>query len=636
VFCFRLIDQVRLCAVAAGVFCTQAGATDYYVDAEQGSDDASGVQQVADGANGPWRSLARINTASIRPGDRILLKCGAIWNEAPTLTLKGTAEAPVTLGAYGECTGRRPEIRPMSNVVRAEDFREETTGWSAPLGILPGMVFSPNAVIPRARFPVQGWLGLKRGKGTVRIAQTDLPVGANIVGADWVVRTNDYTIEVRRLYGLSPQGEATIAKPFAFPPLEGMGYYLEGQPWMLRHGGGWAYDVGTRRLYVHNRPAETLGVNTSLASLTLAQPEHVRIQGLGIRFSPGVGVEIVGGRDVELNDLDIADVGLAFVRTRNTDDIRVTKLAARRSQQDGVAIFGGSSASVTDSQIVEVGTSPSPRKSIAAVLIDSSSSAVVARNRIDRTGYAAIMFGRNAVVERNAITQACMALSDCGAIYTSGANKKYGFYASRVSDNLISDVPGNVEGTPGKAALTAGVYLDDEARGIEVSENFIERAQRGIFSKATASVIARNTLFDNIYGVRLGPTGAHADGPDATQVEDNFIISKPGQMPFLVSAADTGESVPLIRNRLRSLPGALASQIWRGPMRQASPEVARSVGIGRAFSLVNTSQERQSFTCPSLPKAECTGLRLPDGAYVHWPVELMPGKAVVIDGPVRP
>lgn len=634
-FCLRLIDQARLCAVAAGVFCLQAGATDYYIDAEQGSDDASGLQQVADGANGPWRSLARINAASIRPGDRILLKCGAIWNEAPTLTLKGTAEAPVILGVYGECTGRRPEIRPMSNAVRAEDFREEAAGWSAPLGILPGMVFSPNAVIPPARFPTQGWLGLKLWKGMARIAPTDLPAGANIVGADWVVRTNDYTIEVRRLYGLSPQGEATIAKPFAFPPLAGAGYYLEGQPWMLRHGGGWAYDAGARRLYVQNRPTEALGVNTSLASLTLEQPEHVRIQGLGIRFSPSVGVEIVGGRDVELNDLDIADVGLAFVRTRNTDDVRVTKLAARRSQQDGVALFGGSSASVTDSQIVEVGISLNPRKSIAAVLIDSSSSAVVARNRIDRTGYAAIMFGRNAVVERNVITHACMALSDCGAIYTSGANKKYGFYASRVSGNLISDVPGNVEGSPGEVALTAGVYLDDEARGIEVSENFIEKAQRGIFSKATASVIARNILFDNVYGVRLVPTGAYAGGPDATQVEDNFIVSKPGQMPFLVSAADTGESVSLIHNQLRSLSGALASQVWHGSVKQANPEVAPSVGIGRAFSLVNISQERKSFTCP-LPKAECTSLRLSDGAYTHWPVELMPGKAVVISGPVRP
>lgn len=633
--CCRITDPAWLTALLVCAVVGQAGAADYYVDAELGNDEYAGSQARLNAGGGPWRSLGRLNTAAIQPGDRILLKCGAVWDESPTLKLKGTVEAPITIATYGDCAGKRPLLRPTSAVLPPESFRAESVGWSAPLASLSGMVFSPDAAFPRARFPAQGWLRLESQEGNARIAPADFPVAvATLVGADWIVRTNDYTVESRRLYGFDSHGDALVAKPFAFKPVPAAGYYLEGQPWMLSVSMGWAYDPAGKRLYVQQRPLAAVGVNASSAGLTLLQSEHVRIVGLAIRFISGVGVDISGGHDIELHDLDIADVGTAFVRARNADGVRVTKLAARRSQHDGVTIFGGAGAAVMDGLIEDVGVSDNLRKSIAAILIDSANSAVVARNRIARTGYAAIMFGRSAVVEANVITQACLKLADCGAIYTSGANKKYGYYASRVSGNLISDVPGDLSGALSKAALTAGIYLDDESRGIEVVDNFVEKTQRGIFSKATLSVIARNTLFDNEYGVRLGHTGAYGEGTHATQVEDNFILSRSGQMPFSIIAEAHGKSVVLLRNRVRSMSGALPSQVWHGAVRQTNPQVLDSGTVGRAFSLSNTTEVRKSYPCP-LPKSECSSLQRSDGKPVRWPVDLLPGQAVVLSGPER-
>lgn len=611
-------------------------AVNYYVDAELGHDEYSGTQTVTLNGNGPWRTLARINTAAIQPGDRILLRCGATWDETPTLKLKGTAEAPVVIATYGDCEGKRPLIRPMSSVLPQESFRAESIGWSAPLHAPPGMVFSPDAVIPIARFPARGWLGLKSADGMARIAPADLPVAAaRLVGADWIVRTNDYTVEARRLYGLGPHGASIIAKPFAFQPGAGAGYYLEGLPWMLNGSEGWAYDVSNRRLFVRQRPTAPLGVNVSAAGLTLVQPEYVRIQGLAIRFVAGVGVDISGGRDVELHDLDIADVGVAFVRTLDVDNVRVVKLAARRSQQDGVTIYRGSSIWVMDSVIEDVGVSDNPRKSIAAILIDSSSGAMVARNRIAHTGYVAIMFGRNSVVEANVITQACLKLADCGAIYTSGANKKYGHYASRVTGNLISDVPGGLGGALSKTALTAGIYLDDESRGIEVADNFVEKAQRGIFSKAAASRITGNTLFDNLYGVMLYRTGAYGEGGEATEIRANSIVSRSGQMPFLVSAIAHDRPVALADNRVRIMQGAKPSEVWRGSVKQANPAIPDTSSINLALSATNTTMTPLAYVCP-LPTLVCSYLRLSDGSAVDWPINLQPGRAIVMTAEKKP
>ena len=174
----RVTDQAWLAACAFFLVWGQAGAADYHVDAQLGNDDYSGLHIAVANGTGPWRTLARVAQADIQPGDRILLKCGAIWEETLTLKLKGTAEAPITIATYGECEGKRPLLRPTSSTLSPESFRPETMGWSAPLAEAPGMVFSPDAKLPRARFPAQGWLRLKSAGGAGRIAPADLPVAA--------------------------------------------------------------------------------------------------------------------------------------------------------------------------------------------------------------------------------------------------------------------------------------------------------------------------------------------------------------------------------------------------------------------------------------------------------------------------
>lgn len=632
-FWCRAIDLIKLFMCVIPAVAGVASATDYFVDSESGRDDYSGTLAQAGNGGGPWRTLNRIVSASIQPGDRILLKCGGVWDSAVVLELKGTSDSPIVLTGYGDCTGRLPVLKPVSVSLLPEYFRKESVGWSAALSEPPGMVVHNGEVLSRARFPAKGWLKLTGINDAVRATPSDFPVALTaLTGADLIVRTNDYSVEARRLYGIGSEGQLLVAKPFEFKPVVGAGYYLEGQQWMLESSGGWAYDQVGRRIYLRQRPSGPVDVSNSHVALGLDQSEYVRIQGVAIRFVTGVALDIVGGRNVELIDLDIADVGLAFVRARDSDNVLVKNLRARRSQHDGVVVHKSAGVAVMDSLIEDVGVSDNLRKSVAAIQVDSSSPATVTNNRIFRTGYSSIMFGKNSVVSGNVVTQSCMRLIDCGAIYTSGARKKYGHYNSRVFNNLISEVLGNLDGVERSAAITAGIYLDDESRGIEVSGNFVEKTQRGIFSKATASSITGNSLYDNIYGVRLDPTGAYGDGDLATKVEDNFIVSKFGQMPFLINSDMRWKPVSLQNNRVRGVAGALPSQLWSGASKRPNSGVENVQIIGRSLSLVNVSEVRQSYSCP-FQKADCTKVRLPDGSSVRWPLHLMPGEAVILSEP---
>lgn len=96
--------------VASAPATNAATAVTYYVSC-RGADTNSGL-----GAAAPWRTLARANKAALQPGDSLLLQRGCEWNgERLDLVWAGTADKPISVGAYGDGTLPRPLIRNGSN-----------------------------------------------------------------------------------------------------------------------------------------------------------------------------------------------------------------------------------------------------------------------------------------------------------------------------------------------------------------------------------------------------------------------------------------------------------------------------------------------------------------------------------------
>lgn len=79
------------------------GGHNYYVDAENGNDNADGRSQQS-----AWRTLERMRKATFSPGDSLLLKRGSTFNEVFELSAEGTAAKPIVIDAYG--TGAKPKV----------------------------------------------------------------------------------------------------------------------------------------------------------------------------------------------------------------------------------------------------------------------------------------------------------------------------------------------------------------------------------------------------------------------------------------------------------------------------------------------------------------------------------------------
>ncbi len=74
----------------------------YYLDCN-GNDAVDGKSQI-----NPWKSLTKASSASLSPGDGILLKRGCTWSGNLNVKWNGTTSSPVVIGAYG--TGNAPII----------------------------------------------------------------------------------------------------------------------------------------------------------------------------------------------------------------------------------------------------------------------------------------------------------------------------------------------------------------------------------------------------------------------------------------------------------------------------------------------------------------------------------------------
>ena len=102
-----------------------AGRT-FYVSSD-GDDDADGLS-----AENSWKSLDRVNSAVLAPGDSILFHCDDIFR-GNLVARGGTEAAPVYYGSYG--TGQKPVLEPSWEAGSVTDWTAEGNGlWKCVVG----------------------------------------------------------------------------------------------------------------------------------------------------------------------------------------------------------------------------------------------------------------------------------------------------------------------------------------------------------------------------------------------------------------------------------------------------------------------------------------------------------------------
>jgi hypothetical protein len=132
---------------------------------------------------------------------------------------------------------------------------------------------------------------------------------------------------------------------------------------------------------------------------------------------------------------------------------------------------------------------------------DSGYGNVLRYNRFEKIGYNGVdVFGPETTLEKNFITLACYSKADCGGVRTFGSTSLAAttVYNVHLIDNLIVDIPGNVDGChPSRAAFGMGLYIDNYSRDIETRGNtVISTTITGVLYQRSTGQIVGNTVFD--------------------------------------------------------------------------------------------------------------------------------------------
>lgn len=109
-FVFMLFGHLLIFAFLTA--CQPPVRYNYYFDPETGNNENAGTS-----SSEAFKSLDKIKEVSLKPGDSLLLKSGAVFTEHLYLSCKGSQEMPVVLGKYGG--EERPHIKGDASLKQA-------------------------------------------------------------------------------------------------------------------------------------------------------------------------------------------------------------------------------------------------------------------------------------------------------------------------------------------------------------------------------------------------------------------------------------------------------------------------------------------------------------------------------------
>jgi parallel beta-helix repeat protein len=536
-----------------------AGAATYYVDATTGSDDYNGrYASYEGGSNGPWKTLAHVESVTFSDGDMILLKRGQVWHEDLVVPSSG-----ITIDAYG--SGAKPILSGSDRV----------TGWTTHSGNIykaqvSGTVYQLHQnedFVMLAHEPDNDFYRSDGARSTRwQITESNWGLSnADVAGANLHVRPHPWFVLA---YKISSYGSNTIqlvddGRNNSEDTHVGSGarYYISNKLWMLDTENEWYHDEASNTLYVWcdsnaNPSGQSIYASKRLNGIIIRRKDNVTVNNLDIRHFARTGIVIEDSANAMIQYCDLHDLGqqkyfgeypvertnYGIEITGNMDYANESVTIKNNKISDmlgvGIKMYDIDNVTIANNFFDNIGmigtdvysprgSDPTSGTAIFAYLYCNNAN--ISQNTIRNTSYNGIFFNsRNTLVENNTITNTMMYLDDGGAVYCVGDQTD----GSRILNNFISVVG------DGRLAKQ-GVYLDNAADGVEVSYNTIQSARRGIFlHSARDAVITHNHVSDVQEGVLVkedwsSPYSGYCSGNVITDneiytVESGVIVSLQG------------------------------------------------------------------------------------------------------------
>jgi parallel beta-helix repeat protein len=398
--------------------------------------------------------------SGIASGETVSLQCGQVYHG--TLDLNGKSNVTVnTVGTCGKAT-----ITPGKPVSGWTQHRGNI--YSAPIDFTPVQVSVSGQPVDAAHWPNRPQTWADSGSG---VPDSDLD-GATLVYLD-----NQSVVKMDRIAGSS------VNTPHWF--------YVEGKLWMLDSPGEWAVSDG--RLYMWapdgQSPEGKVWAAPDSNGINADNSNGITIDGVRV-FSGVDGISGNYSANLKVLNSEITNNARDGIWASGSRGLVVDRTAVTNSVRNGIdGWYSITDAVVTNSAVTNTGTVGKPKPTDAGIMFGGGSGNRIDNVHVTNSSYhgISVLQSRNTAITNNVVDTACVALTDCGGIYTSAPDRQP--LAQRIEGNTVR----NVKGSEG-----IGIYLDSWANGVTVTKNTIADNKTGmVLHNAFDSVIADNTFHSN-------------------------------------------------------------------------------------------------------------------------------------------
>ncbi|GAB4024867.1 hypothetical protein GCM10028773_48790 [Spirosoma koreense] len=521
---------VLLSIVGQGVWAQ----TNYFV-ASNGNDNNDGRSS----AN-PFQTLAKVNSLSLRPGDVIQFRRGDTFRGTLVINQSGTSGAPIGIDAYG--SGARPVLAGSALVSNWTSVGANL--WQASFqagGSRVSGVYNNGVALPLGRFPNlnttnKGYLTVQSHSGKTQLTSQQ-GLSTNWTGGEVVVRAQKWITD-RATITQQNGNTLSLSNSSNYDLSDGWGFFIQNHPATLDQSGEWYYNPSTKTILLYsttNPNGQTITATAYDEAIRVENASAVIIQNLTITQARVSNVYALNSSSLTLQADEITNAGEDGVHIDGSGaNVVLESNLFYKINNNGLTVKPYQNLTVRNNTIRSVGLVAGRSRSgdgqAIGLLSQANANTLIEGNVVDSIGYHGINFGVNTTIQRNTVSNFCLAKSDGGGIYIWNGNR-LAMSNLNILSNIVYNAIGAPEGAPADSYSGAnGIYLDDCTQNANVQGNTVFNCTGiGFYLHATTNIALQgNTSYNNGEGqLLIGP----ANGGCAARsnlVQNNIFVSKPG------------------------------------------------------------------------------------------------------------
>jgi uncharacterized repeat protein (TIGR02059 family) len=486
-------------------FCTIASATDYYLSSSGNDLSNNGISSIS-----PWKTISKINSILLKPGDKILFNRGDTFYGTLKLSRSGISGSPITIGAYG--TGQDPLITGLSLL---SSWTSEGDGiYSAALTSLSKLetVILDGKQYWMGQYPNTGFLSFESYNNDISITDADLPSTPNWTGAEIFIRTTLYSTTRATVTNHSNHTltYTQIGRANNESLSNNFGYIIQNDIRTLKDLGDWFYDGNLSKFYMYfgsSNPGEHTVQAANLDDLiTIIGASYISIENIHLSGCNQKGIKATSVKNLTINKCKIdyaGSNGLFLDSELTSSDIVINNSEFKKINGNAVEIWANN-VHFTNNTIDSIGLLRGScyGSNDGNGLYGGFNSGLIQYNKISNVAHNGIYpQGNNFTIANNYILNSVLGYMDAGAIYISHFGSK--FTGQVVKNNIIINAVGNNWGTNNfnsPWSNAEGIYLDSYNDDVKVEGNTVANCNQGFrLFESQGTVLQNNTSYNNTW-----------------------------------------------------------------------------------------------------------------------------------------